>query len=129
VTKPFKDRRREPRVHLCVAVIVTGTDANEEVFSLTTRTIDLSPSGAGVLMDRFLPEDAVVKITATGYEFTTWAVVRSTRVDRDTNMPIVGFEYLDGVTNPIVDFYWYKAKAVGEHRAERADPPQHASAI
>lgn len=108
-TRP-SERRREPRVNLKIALIVSGTDANDEFFSVETKSVDLSPSGIGVLMDRFLAEGAVVKLTARAYEFTTWAAVRSTRFDKAVGRPIVGFEYLDGVQNPIVDFSWYRTK-------------------
>jgi hypothetical protein len=98
----FKNKRREPRVKLHTHVTVSGSDANGEIFSYDTITVDVSPHGASIALETPIRCGTIVDFMTRGYEFRTRAVVRSVEPDRKTSLLIVGVEYLDEATNPIV---------------------------
>ncbi len=98
----FKAKRREPRVKLHTFVIVTGRDANGEIFSAETVTVDVSPSGAALRISAPLTCGTVLNFSTRDYEFSTRAVVRSVELDRANGGALVGVEYLDESRNPVV---------------------------
>jgi hypothetical protein len=98
----FQSKRREPRVKLHTKVIVTGRDANGEVFSAETVTVDVSPSGASLRLESPLACGMVVTFSTRDYYFSTRAVVRSIEADGENGGALVGVEYLDDSRNPLV---------------------------
>ena len=98
----FKSKRREPRIKLHTKVIVTGRDANGEIFSAETVTVDVSPRGASLMLTSPLSCGTVVNFSTRDYVFSTRAVVRSVEIDRVSGGSLVGVEYLDDSRNPVV---------------------------
>lgn|SRR5262245_33515136 len=98
----FTLKRREPRVKLHTHVIVTGRDANGDVFSAETVTIDVSPRGAALRLQSRVTMGTVLNFATRDYKFSTRAVVRSIENDRENGGSLVGVEYLDESRNPLV---------------------------
>lgn len=98
----FKNKRREPRVKLHTRVTVSGSDANGARFTCDTVTVDVSPHGAAVAVEGSMRRGAVVDFRTRDYEFHTRAVIRTVDVDRESGRSIIGIEYLDEVTNPVI---------------------------
>jgi hypothetical protein len=100
-------KRKEPRVKLNTKVRITTIAEHGEGTSFETVTLDVSPHGASVHAEIALPLDSLVRFAATRYVFETRAVVRSVVPERSSGGYIIGLEYLDDSTNPIV--VWKKA--------------------
>ena len=98
----YKNKRREPRVKLHTHVTVSGHDANGDLFTYDTVTVDVSPHGASFTIDNAMRCGSIVDFVTRDYTFRTRAVVRSVDRDRATGNVIVGVEYLDEATNPVV---------------------------
>lgn len=95
-------KRKEPRVKLSTRVQITTYPKAGEKVSFETVTIDISPRGASIRSTVSLPVDSIITFAAVRYVFETRAAVRSIVPDRVDGGFIVGVEYLDNVTNPIV---------------------------
>lgn len=97
----YSTKRREPRVKLTAPVVVTvsGEDGSDAAFE--TTTLDVSPHGASVRLERPLSIGAIVRFAAKSYNFATRAVVRSAYLDRAAGGYSVGLEYLDR-RNPLI---------------------------
>ena len=95
-------KRKEPRVKLNTKVRITTLPNKGDGMSFETVTLDVSPHGASVHSDLALPLDSVVRFSAVRYVFETRAVVRSITPERASGGYLVGLEYLDDTTNPIV---------------------------
>lgn len=100
----YQERRREQRVHLRIRVHVEGLDADGELFSIDTKTFDVSPSGASLEMPFTLPIGNIVEVTSRRLAFTARAVVRHAYTDRSTKALVVGLEFLDGKQLPGVEW-------------------------
>ena len=98
----YKNKRREPRVKLHTHVTVSGCDANGDLFTCETVTVDVSPHGASFVIESPMRSGAIVDFSTRDYRFQTRAVVRSVDRDRATGNVIVGVEYLDEAKNPVV---------------------------
>ena len=102
MSKSPVERRRELRRAISTEVSVIGAD--DEFFTLETRTVDISANGAAVLMDRFVLLETLVELTAKAPpfspSFTVWARVQSNRTDQVTGKPVIGLEYLSKVQYP-----------------------------
>lgn len=98
----FLAKRREPRVKLNTHVTVSGRDAYGETFSCETVTMDVSPHGASLTIDRTVRCGTVVDFRTRDYEFRSRAIVRTVDMNRETGASTVGIEYLDEATNPVV---------------------------
>ena len=98
----YKNKRREPRVKLNTHVTVSGRDANGDPFAYDTVTVDVSPHGASFMIENPMRCGTIVDFITRDYTFRSRAVVRSVDCDRSTGNVIVGVEYLDEATNPLV---------------------------
>lgn len=98
----FKRKRREPRVKLNTSITVSGKDANGQAFSCDTATADVSPHGASFTLDVPIRCGAIVEFRTRNYNFNVRAVVRTVEVDVVAGCSVVGVEYLDEATNPVV---------------------------
>ena len=100
MSDPPVERRRERRRAASIDVTITGED--EGFFMLETRTVDVSPHGAAIVMDRFVLVNTLVEVTAEAPPFTVWARVRSNRTDQVTGKPVIGVQYESEVRFPNV---------------------------
>ena len=98
----YRNKRREPRVKLHTHVTVSGCDANGDLFTFDTVTVDVSPHGASFTMEDPMRCGSIIEFVTRDYTFRTRAVVRSVDRDRATGNVIVGVEYLDEAKNPVV---------------------------
>ncbi len=98
----YTAKRREPRVHLRVAVMVEGMAQDGRSFTCETFTVDLSNRGASVILDEAVTMGQEVVFQAARYPFRTTAIVRSIARVRATGDLVVGLEFQGGVTNPLV---------------------------
>ena len=94
-------RRGDPETRLCAIRTIDGRDRDQRPFSVDTTTINLSPPGAIVLLDRPLYSGAVVDYTAS-YGFRARARVTSIVMDAERGTYIVALEYLDNARIPVV---------------------------
>ena len=98
----YLPRRAEPRVKLRTTLLVVGMRADGELFEERTTTLDVSPCGAAIATRGLLTRGDRVVVEAITYSFRARALVRSCVADDRTGGFVVGLEYLDGATNPIV---------------------------
>jgi PilZ domain-containing protein len=98
----YSNKRREPRVKLHTHVTVSGCDANGDMFTCDTVTVDVSPHGASFMIESPMRCGSIVDFSTRNYQFRTRAVVRAVDRDRATGNVIVGVEYLDEAKNPVV---------------------------
>ena len=98
----YSNKRREPRVKLHTHVTVSGCDANGDLFTYDTITVDVSPHGAAFAIESPMRFGTILDFATRDYTFRTRAIVRSIDRDRATGNAIVGVEYLDEATNPVV---------------------------
>lgn len=98
----FQNKRREPRVKIHTHVTVSGHDANGVMFTCETVTVDVSPHGAALAINHPVRCGTILDFATRNYSFRTRAVVRSVEHDRASGGVIVGLEYLDDLTNPVV---------------------------
>jgi hypothetical protein len=104
VTNLPNGRRREPRVRLAVTFKIRWKDERGRPVYAEAKTFDLSPSGAGIIMDSVLPVGTVIDLAGKLFSFKARAVVRSCRIERLVGRYVIGVEYLDGKEIPIVHF-------------------------
>lgn len=109
-------KRKEPRVKLHTQVRITTLSQTGPPQTYETVTLDVSPHGASVRIERALPLGSVVQFAAVGYKFETRAVVRSVVPDRLAGDYLIGLEYADDRTNPIVG--WSAKRASREAACE-----------
>lgn len=100
----FQSRRREPRVLMRSRFHVVGRCTSGQLFSRMAETYDLSPSGAGLLLDVPVPVDACLRISAMRYGFEALAIVRNCSPVAGSLSFLVGVEFLYGVKNPVVSW-------------------------
>jgi hypothetical protein len=98
----FSARRREPRLKIQTPVRVSGRTLQGEPIAVETVTLDVSPRGASVAVERPIPKGTVVEFSARSYEFRTRASVRSVARDLRTGEIVLGLEFLDDARNPLV---------------------------
>lgn len=113
----YSAKRREPRVRLRTRISLSGTDTGGDPFSVESVTIDVSPHGASVLLERDVAIGAQMEFQALKYAFATRAIVRSVYRDRFSGSMAVGLEFLGDTQNPLV--IW--SSAHGTPTATHAD--------
>jgi hypothetical protein len=98
----YSIRRREPRVKLTTKALIIDDSVEGSSREIECVTIDLSPHGASVFTEEELPIGTVIHFRGIGYSFDARARIRSVAKDRASGKNILGLEYLDNSTNPLV---------------------------
>ena len=79
---------------------LTVTCEDGESFEVRARTVDVSATGASILLDRFVRLRALIMLSNDRSPAKVWATVRSNRSDQSTGAPVIGVEYLGGARDP-----------------------------
>ena len=120
----YSKMRREPRVRLRTRVRIEGTTKETGKFSIETLTLDVSPHGASVVVEKPLPIGTDVEFIASRYPFRAHATVCTVTRDAHTGLKVLGLEYPDGERNPLVIWAAVEREDEAKRAAERTEPAE-----